>query len=138
MNKTIPNILVNCKRFFLVIAAILLVLLTSCPVKIAIKNFAGIPIKTEQGATKGNSNFSAGTFEKCSETEIAKSQSGQHSSNSQDLLPVAILTAAFLFLFGVRSIRKENKHPLYNSSGKIRSSIPLFLEYRKLIIHYSH
>lgn len=128
----------NCKRYFFVIAAILLVLLTSCPVKIAIKNMAGIPVKTEQAPTKGGTNFSATTFEKCSPTEITHSQSNQNNLSSPDLLPVAIFTAAFLFLFGIRYITKGNKHPLYSSSGKIRNAIPLFLEYRKLIIQYSH
>ena len=93
---------------------------------------------TEQAPTKGGTNFSATTFEKCSPTEITHSQSNQNNLSSPDLLPVAIFTAAFLFLFGIRYITKGNKHPLYSSSGKIRNAIPLFLEYRKLIIHYSH
>ena len=138
MNRTLPNILVNCKRYFLVFAAMLLVLITSCAVKTSIKNLAGIPIKTERGVPKGSHNFSSNTLEKCSQFDASDIQIVQKVSfNANNLLPAVIFTAAFLFLFGFRPVSKENNHPLYSGSGKIRSSIPLFLEYRKLIIHYA-
>lgn len=138
MSWTIPNILANCKRYFLVFAAMLLVLLTSCAVKTSIKNLAGIPTKTERGVTKGSHNFSSNTSEKCAQFDVSDTQIVQKSSfNANNLLPAVIFTAAFLFLLGFRPVSKENKHPLYSGSGKIRSSIPLFLEYRKLIIHYA-
>ena len=138
MDRTIPNILANCKRYFLVFAAMLLVLLTSCAVKTSIKNLAGIPTKTERGVPKGNQNFSTNTLEKCAQFDVSDTQIVQKVSlNANDLLPAVIFTAAFLFLFGLRPVSKESKHPLYSRSGKIRSSIPLFLEYRKLIIHHA-
>ena len=139
MDRNIPNILANCKRYFLVFVAMLLVLLTSCAVKTSIKNLVGIPIKTERSAPKANHNFSTNTLEKCSQLNVEDTQIVQKNSfKANDLLPVVILTAAFLFLLGVHPVSKENKHPLYSGSGKIRNSIPLFLEYRKLIIHYAH
>lgn len=139
MGKTISNILVNCKRYILVFAAMLLVLLTSCSIKSSIKNFAGFPTNKEQGLPKGQHNFSVDKFEKCAQFDVSDTQIVQKISfNANDLLPVVIFTAIFLFLLGPRYLIKENKHPLYNGSGKIRNSIPLFLEYQKLIIHYSH
>lgn len=138
MNRTIPNILFNCKRYFLVFAAMFLVLLTSCAVKTSIKNLAGIPTKTEQGVPKGSHNFSTNTIEKCAQFDALDTQIVQkNSSTANDVLPTVIFTASFPFLFGFRPVSKESKHPLYSGSGKIRSSIPIFLEYRKLIIHYA-
>lgn len=136
MSNQIPNILVNCKRCFLLFAALLLVLLTSCVVKASIKSL-GNPTKTERGIAKGSHNFST-TLEKCAQFDVSDTQIVQiNSFNANDLLPTVIFTAAFLFLFSFRLVSKENKHPLYSGSGKIRSSIPIFLEYRKLIIHYA-
>jgi hypothetical protein len=138
MDKTIPNILANCKRYFLVFAAMLLVLLTSCAVKTSIKNLVGIPLKTERSVPKANHNLSTNTLAKCSQLNVEDTQIVQkNSSKANDLLPAVIFTATFLFLFSFQPVSKENKHPLYSSSGKIRSSIPIFLEYRKLIIHYA-
>ncbi|TYP91311.1 hypothetical protein BC792_12019 [Sphingobacterium allocomposti] len=133
-----PNILEYCKRSFLVFAAMLLVLLSSCAIKTSIKNLAGIPSKTERGVPKGNKNFSTHTIEKCAQFDASDTQIVQKVSfSANDLLPAVIFAAAFLFLFGLRPVSKESKHPLYSGSGKIRSSIPIFLEYRKLIIHYA-
>lgn len=83
-----PNILANCKRYFLVFAAMLLVLLTSCAVKTSIKNLAGIPTKTERGVPKGNQNFSTNTLEKCAQFDASDTQIVQKVSfNANDLLP---------------------------------------------------
>lgn len=136
MNRTILNMLTNFKRYFLVCAAILLVLLTSCPVKLSIKNWAGIPIKTERGVSKGHQSVSTNLIEKCPQYNIEDNQIfHKNSIDSNDLLPAFILSLAFLFYFGFRVNPKEIKHPMYSGSNRIRSTIPLFLEYRKLIIH---
>lgn len=136
MNRTFSDILANSKRYLLVFAAIVLVLLTSCPVKLSIKNWAGIPIKTESGVNKGRQSVSTSLLEKCPQYNIEDTQIvHKHSIDSNDLLPAIILSLAFLFYFGFRAITKEIKHPLYSGSNRIRSTIPLFLEYRKLIIH---
>lgn len=136
MNRTILNMSTNFKRYFLVCAAILLVLLTSCPVKLSIKNWAGIPIKTESGVSKGRQSVSTSLLEKCPQYNIEDNQIiHKHSIDSNDLIPAFILSLAFLFYFGFRVNTKEIKHPLYSGSNRIRSTIPLFLEYRKLIIH---
>lgn len=139
MGKTMPNISANCKRYLFVFAAMLLVLLTSCAIKSSIKNFAGIPTNTEQGLPKSNQNLSTNTLENCAQFDFSDTQIVQKIYfNSNDLLSVILYTAAFVFLIGFRSTIKESKHPLYSGSGKIQNAVPLFLEYQKLIIHYSH
>jgi len=138
MNRIVQNIKMNYRRGLFVFATILLVSLTSCPIKISIKRLAGIPVKTEQPTTPKNQH-SVNTFEKCNVVSASEMQIVQKSSsNANDLLPVVLFTASFLFLFSFRPVSKENKHPIYSGSSKIRSSVPLFLEYRKLIIHFSH
>lgn len=139
MIGTTSNIANNCRQHFLVFATILLVLLTSCVVKGSIKSLAGIPLTTERSIPKGNQHFSSNSTEKCAEYEVSSSQIVQKSSiSTNNLMPVVIFTTAFLFLFGLQPVSKENKHPVYSGSSKIRSAVPLFLEYRKLILHFSH
>lgn len=138
MKRTILNISANFKRYFLVLTAILFVLLSSCAIKSSIKDLTGISANTEQGVPQNNRNLFTNSFEKCPSFDISDSQIVQNtSSHSDDLLPLISFKTAFLFLFDFRSLNSEGIHPLYNSSRKIQSSIPIFLEYRKLIIHYS-
>lgn len=138
MNRTILNISVGCKRYFFVLAAMLLVLLTSCAVKGSIKTLAGIPAKTERGLPTGNQNFSLNSIDKCAGFLVADTQIVQTISfNTNDLLPAVLFTATLFFLFRLSSVVKEHAHPLYGGSAKIRSSIPLFLEYRKLLLYFS-
>lgn len=139
MNRSTPNILEYCKRSFLVFATVILVLLTSCAVKGSIKSIAGIPIGTERSIPKSNHQFSSSSIEQCAEFEIADAPIVQKKSfNANDLLPVVLFTTTFLFLLGLRPVIKENKHPIYSGSSKIRSTVPIFLEYRKLILHFVH
>ena len=128
MNGIISNKANNCKRYFLVFAAMLLVLLSSCSIKSGIKSLAGIPVGTERTLPKSNQYFSSSPVETCAEFDIADTQIVQKFSfNANDLQPVASL-----------KISKENRHPVYSGSSKIRSTIPIFLEYQKLILHFSH
>lgn len=132
MNRTISNIFKNYQRYLFVFAMIFLVLLSSCP----IKSLASNPVKTEYGAIKDSHSLIGNNLEDCidaTETKIAETV----SIHTNDLLPVVIFTIAFLFLFSFRPESKENKHPLYSGGGKISNSIPIFLEYQKLLIHYS-
>lgn len=139
MSKTIPNIANNFQRYLFVVATVFLVLFSSCAVKASVKTLAGIPTKTEQGLPKANHNVPVSSVERCTVVMASDMQVVQKSSsNTNDLLPVVLFTASFLFLLGLRPVSKENKHPLYSGSSKIRSSIPIFLEYRKLIIHFAH
>jgi hypothetical protein len=138
MNKTIPNITNNIQRYLFVFATVFLVLFSSCTVKASVKTLVGIPIKTEQSLPKANRSFSTSSVEKCAQIETADRLSVQKLSTDNQILPIILFTATFLFLFSFRSLTKESKHPVYSGSSKIRSSIPLFLEYRKLIVHFSH
>jgi len=138
MSKIIPNTSMNYQRYLFVFAATLLVLLTSCTVKSSIRTLAGFPAKPAHSLPKGHKNLSVNSLEKCVSFEAADAQNVQKISNANDLLPVVLLTAALFFLFSFRTVSQEHIHPLYSGSTKIRNSIPLFLEYRKLLIHFSH
>lgn len=138
MNRTEPNIAMNFKRYLFVLATVLLVLLSSCVVKSSIKTLVGIPTNTAQSFAKGYLNFSVTNLDRCAEIDLADAQIIQKSSfDVHDLLSVAIFTVSFL-LGVLFPASKENRHPLYSDSRKIRNSIPIFLEYRKLIIYFSH
>lgn len=138
MDNKISHSLKSFQRYLFVFAAFLVMFLLSCSVKASIKTLAGFPPKTEQGIPKGNHNLSVNTFEKCSQIDFVDSQIDHKSSYSpHDLLPVILLAVTTIFFFGIRQERKETKHPLYGGSGKIRNSISIFLEYRKLLIHFS-
>src|SRR5690606_26931173 len=98
-----------------------------------------IPTNIEQGLPNANHSFSGSAFENCSEIDTSNTLIvPKVSFNANDLFPAVLFTASFLFLFSFRSLTKESAHPIYNGSSKIRSSIPIFLEYRKLIVHFSH
>lgn len=136
MNRIISNSIKDCKRYSLVIGAIILVLLSSCIIKTGLEAFLKLPLKTEQIHPGNSQLYSENTVDNCTFTDLSDNKIVQEASfNTKHLLPAFILTSFFL-LTGFHPVRKEDKHPLYNGSRKIRYDIPLFLEYRKLIIHY--
>lgn len=138
MNNAMSHSLKFFQPYLFVFAAFLVMFLSSCSVKASIKTLAGFPPNTEQGVPKGNHNLSVNTFEKCSQIDVIDSQIDHKTSYSPHaLLPVILLAVTAFFFFGLRQEKKETKHPLYNGSGKIRNSISIFLEYRKLLIHFS-
>lgn len=133
MSSILSNTTPNYRRYFLVFAAMVFILLTSCPVKGGIKTLIGLPVKTEQGLAKGNKGFIGNGSEKCS--NAATDQiivSPITFENAGHLLPAIILTAAFLFLLGY-TLYKAPAHPLYGNL-KISGPLPIFLQYRKLIL----
>jgi len=138
MNKAIPNITNNFQRCLFVLAIVFLVLFSSCSIKASVKTLAGIPTKAQQGLSKIN-HLSVSSVERCTVVSASDTLVVQKSSSyANDLLPVVLFTATFLFLFSFHPVTTESKHPIYSGSSKIRSSIPIFLEYRKLILHFSH
>jgi|SRR5690606_29418233 len=139
MRRATPHILEKSKRNFFVLAATLLVLLSSCAVKASIKSLAGLPINTEQRVPKSARNFTLNLAEKCDLLDASEIKMALRTSPEQgnDLLPVLIFTAAFLFIIGAPIVCNDKEHPAYRRSEKIRHSIPLFLEYRKLLIHHT-
>lgn len=138
MGKIILNTLENNKRYLLGISAVILVLLSSCAIKNSLETFLNLPVETEQTYPKGGHSFIENSAEECAAIDFLDNQIVQNiSSSTDDLLPAVIFTT-FLFLIVFHPIKKEGKHPLYKDSGKIRNNIPIFLEYRKLIIHHTH
>ncbi|MDP2041143.1 MULTISPECIES: hypothetical protein [Algoriphagus] len=133
MNKAAKNISKNKLRDFFVFAAMLLVLLTSCPIKNGLLSLADIPVNTEQGSAKKTNLISGYGVEKCFYSETADTIISQEISiSANDLLPALLLTATFLFLLGY-IFCKEQSHPLYGNL-KIYGTLPIFLQYRKLIL----
>lgn len=139
MKMTISNISMNYKGLFVIFASLLLVLLTSCPVKSSLKTWVGIPINTEQQTPQGKHGFLTNGGEQCSVASASEVQivHAEHKSIN-DLLPIIVFTASFLCLLSFSAQKKESKHPVYSGSSKISNSIPLFLAYRKLILHFTY
>lgn len=132
--KTEPNTAKKHRRHNFVLAAMVLVLLTSCSIKNGLKFLSGFQVNTEQGLGKKASLFSENGLEKCYQSVATTSTkiSQEISSNANDLLPAVLLTVTFLFLSGY-TVRREQLHPLYGNT-KISGTLPIFLQYRKLII----
>lgn len=138
MGKITLNTLENNKWYLLAISGVILVLLSSCVIKNSIETFLNLPVETEQTYPKGGHSFIVNSNEECAAIDFLDNQIVQNIySSTDDLLPAVIFTT-FLFLIVFHPIKKEGKHPLYKDSGKIRNNIPIFLEYRKLIIHHTH
>src|SRR5690349_528963 len=112
MDWTLSNTKKYTQRCLFVCIVVVLVLLTSCPVKSSIKSLAGIPANTEQGLVKKNDVVGS---ERCVVGETADTKISQTSSfQTNDWLPIAILAVTFLFLPGY-TWRNEQSHPLYGS-----------------------
>lgn len=119
------------RQYFLVFAAMALVLFTFCPIKSSIKGLIGLPAKTEQGLPKNSSLFFGNDAGRCISSEGTETRISQSIPvNADNLLPVVLLATAFLFS-SIRS--KEAPHPLYGSV-RIPRALPIFLQYRKLLI----
>ncbi|HRQ50086.1 MAG TPA: hypothetical protein PLR74_06105 [Agriterribacter sp.] len=132
MNRISSNIPQKFLRYFFVLAAVVLVLLSSCRVKSGIKTLIGVPATTEQGIAKGNHNVYSNNQERCINSETAEMIISPITSvDVNHLLPAVLFTVAFFFLPGIT--RNKQSHPFYRSSN-IPGAIPIFLQYRKLII----
>ncbi|HLT87044.1 MAG TPA: hypothetical protein VKZ57_05595 [Sphingobacterium sp.] len=126
------NIKKEYRQYLAVFASVVFVLLSSCPVKSSIKSLAGFPVNTEQQTKKNNSTAGNG-MEKCAHVQTTDAKISQSTStNMSDLLPVVFIVVAFMLLFGYRHIYVQ-AHPRY-SSLKIPGTLPIFLQFRKLII----
>src|SRR3546814_224619 len=127
MNRSLANSISKAyRRNPFVLAAMVLLLLASCPVKSGIKHLAGIPVNTEQSDTKGNYSFFGSALEKCvngdaTDKEIASSTSSQ----TNNLVP-AVLHAATILLLATYTRRKEPQPSLYGSL-KFTGRLPIFL-----------
>ncbi|WP_312136707.1 hypothetical protein [Sphingobacterium sp.] len=120
-------------KLIMLMAVMLFVLLTSCPIKSSIKSLAGFPVNTEQGAAKKNSYTSRVLVEQCSVFESSLTQQvSKLSPDAKQMIPMMLFAVAFLFLLAI-SDRTTKSH---YSNGDFPNSgpIPIFLKYRKLLI----
>ncbi|TXF78821.1 hypothetical protein [Chryseobacterium sp.] len=109
----------------------LCILISSCAVKFGIKNILNLETtsRTHSPAAKFTGNGSGSQCSFCKEHEIiTKSETTLSATALRDL-------AAFTFIIlgGAFMLLKIQKHPVYDST-KIGHAIPIFLQYRKLII----
>ncbi len=133
MDRIMIHITKKYGKYLAVIASVVFVLLTSCPVKSSIKSLAGTPVNTEQQSAKKNNSLVVNGMEKCANVQVTDAKISQPTStNTSDLLPVALLAVTFILLFGYRHIYVQ-VHPRY-SNLKIPGRLPIFLQFRKLII----
>ena len=123
--KIIQNYMVAC-------IAVMLVVISSCSVRTGIKNMLGVP-PTEQQSVTGKKNIFNFTNTTCStfgmaDINVISPVSGQPASTAS----LIFLSTLFVFLFCFPVVA-DKPRPLYGSI-KTPGSLPLFLEYRKLII----
>lgn len=131
MIRTLSNRIKTYHPYGLVFVTMLLTLLTSCPIKSGIKSLAGIPINVEQGHAK--SGVVGNILGQCmsgSTTDSVITKSMSHHTNK--LLPSVIFIAAFLLLLGFRIYKGQSN--LFYRKLKVPNIVPLFLQYRKLVI----
>lgn len=123
-------------RSVMAIVAIFCIVLSSCAVKASIKSQLDFQQTTGQknlSSNKGNSFISSSALD-CLDAFEAKAihimkPEGKFAGGS-----VAILAyCAFTLLFGFHFLKNRSSHPLYNG-GQTVGSLPIFLQYRKLII----
>ncbi|MBW8361328.1 MAG: hypothetical protein K0M56_03975 [Kaistella sp.] len=109
----------------------LCILISSCAVKFGIKNVLNLETtsKTLSQAAKFTAGSSGSQCSFCNDHEII--------AKSDTKIPAAALRAlaafTFIILGGAFLLLKIQKHPVYDSA-RIGHAIPIFLQYRKLII----
>ncbi|MHC5202494.1 hypothetical protein [Myroides sp. LJL119] len=136
MSKKLENIMLNFKRYFWVYASVFLILISSCSIKGSIKNFINTPVKSSVGINKAMHTISTLNKDNCASYTDSDSQILQKSSlDLGDLLPTIFLAIGLLALYYVLFGYPKQKHPNYPSARKIRFSVPLFLEYQKIITY---
>ena len=133
MKKNVVSILKKSKQYIAVLAAIFLVLLSSCAVKGGIKSFMLFPDSIQNTTAKSMQFMLTTGIKKCAVIENAIASSSQELvGNHLNFLPLLLLSAALLILSGV-SLYQIPPHPRYGTL-KISGSLPIFLQYQKLII----
>ena len=112
------------------------IIISSCAVKNSIKQFLNVDSASHyQTTSSGKSNFySVSAALKCKFCKDREILAKDHNLKDFSLADAQeILTFTFLVICGAFLLIKAPNHPFYNSS-KIRGTLPIFLQYRKLII----
>lgn len=131
MDQKRKNSMNSIVRLALTIGAVILLFLSSCPIKTGIKTLMGVPPKIEQVANN-KGHFISTSLESCSSSILTDASTYEKAGlQGNNLLPAVILTALAFFFFQFRI--KEDIPPLYKSI-KIQDTLPIFLRDRKLII----
>lgn len=133
MKKSLVNTFKFNKQYLPVFAMALLVLLSSCAVKGGIKSLLIFPNSIQQTATKSMQFVGSFTADTCNSIENTTAKITQtFSVESNALLPILLLATALIFLSGALLLRTPS-HPGYGNL-KISGTLPIFLQYQKLII----
>lgn len=131
MFRIILNISKSYRHCLSAFAILFFVLMSSCPIKAGIKSLVVDPMEAKHPSPNQTSMLSV-SYDRCADSHLTVRSLHSGQSDAVDLLPV-ILSLGIAFFFFCLPSHKENIHPDYGSL-KIKGSIPLFLEYRRLII----
>ncbi|MDQ8141468.1 hypothetical protein [Chryseobacterium sp. CFS15] len=123
------------KTIFAVVFAFCIII-SSCAIKNSIKQFLNFDTPTHaytSSASKGKF-YSLSSSLKCKFCKEKEVLVKDHSIKDFSLSDAQELIAfTFIVLSGAFLLVKASEHPFYNTS-KIRGTLPIFLQYRKLII----
>lgn len=127
------------QKYAVATLAILCVLLSSCAIKSNLKSFLGVATQTEHvNLSKGSQLIDKNTTEDCQLLESNVSFTIQAAGI--DLTPLMLELFPFLgtslLLIGLHHRLHDFIKPQYNSTQRIKQNIPLFLVYKRLIIHH--
>jgi hypothetical protein len=117
------------------IIAIFCIVMSSCAVKASIKSHLGVQHTATQktGLNKqGNTFISSSAIDCCYVTEV-KALNILQPDVKLGGTSIALLACFVFTFFGFSFLTKQKRHPLYNSD-QITGALPIFLQYRKLII----
>lgn len=108
-------------------------LILSCPIKNGIKDILGLPINVEYASNGGKQAIQNTNVERCADVELLETTVlVDNVAFGNALLPAVFIAAMILFLSPpIR--QKESTHPRYGKF-KFPSSLPIFLQYRRLLI----
>ena len=119
------------------LAAVLFILLSSCGVKASVKDILGVQQSTKKEDFKRTDH----SFLITESADCGQDQAGKDLviQNPELKLPsqaiVAVLLATVIpVLFDLDQITSSPLHPLYGDSSRIRYSLPIFIQHKRLII----
>lgn len=130
MCRTLSNKLRHQRPYCFALVAIFLILLSSCPIKSSIKQLAGIPTKAAQ--SQANNSTPGNIEEQCLNGKATETNHSKTASSRTDNLLPNIFRIAFLFLLGFTFYK--NRSNSFYSRPKAPFAVPIFLQYRKLVI----
>lgn len=124
-------------RSFLAIAAVFIILLTSCGIKASVKEFVGAQHTTKkEHFQKNNQSFLIAQSDDCGEEQAEEKFIVQNPELKLSSYPAhaVLLTTAIRVLFLLDPVSTDPPHPLYGDSSRIYIPIPIFIQHESLII----